>query len=279
VAIKNYFLPQSLDEAVGLLAQHGPQLLVMAGGTIAMPLINEGISMPEQVMGLRQAGLNYINRINGDVFIGAATPLSRLLTPEAIPLLQTAARHTAGWAVRNMGTVGGNIFAPPPAGDVAVALLTLEARVKLVSPAAGRVIPLAHFYTGFMTNALQPDELLAEIQVPVPIGSTVYLKYGRKHTNTPAIVTVAAHVVWDNGRVKTASLGLNGVGPHPLRAKKAETLLVGSTLDEAAIAAAAAAAAAECEPFTDAIASEWYRRRMVGVYVKRALTQLAGEEK
>jgi carbon-monoxide dehydrogenase medium subunit len=130
-----------------------------------------------------------------------------------------------------------------------------------------------------MTNALQPDELLAEIQVPVPTGSTVYLKYGRKHTNTPAIVTVAAHVVWDNGRVKTASLGLNGVGPHPLRAKKAETLLVGSTLDEAAIAAAAAAAAAECEPFTDAIASEWYRRRMVGVYVKRALTQLAREEK
>ena len=279
MAVKNYFLPQSLDEAVGLLAEHGPSLLVMAGGTIAMPLINEGISMPEQVLGLRQAGLSYFKRTNGSITIGATTPLSQLLGQEVAPLLQEAARHTAAWAIRNMATVGGNLFAPPPAGDVAVALLALDARVKLVSARGVRVVPLAEFYTGFMTNDLQPDELLTEIQAPLPRGKTVYLKYGRKHANTPSIVTVAAHLIWQGSKIKEARLALNGVGPHPLRARKAEAALVGSALDAKTIATAASAATEESDPFTDAVATEWYRRQMVGVYVSRALSQLAGEEK
>ena len=278
MAIENYFLPKSLEEAAGLLAEHDLSLLVMAGGTIAMPLINDGISLPKQVMGLRRAGLNYVNRTNGAVAIGATTTLTRLLDLDAIPMLQEAARNAAGWSIRNLGTVGGNLFAPPPAGDVAVALLALSAKVKLVSTSGERVIPLEEFYTGFMTTALEPDELLAEVQVPVPAGRTVYLKYGRKQSNTPAVVTVAAHVGWNGEKVERARLALNAVGPHPFRAKAAEAALVGSTLDADAIAAAAAAAAEECEPFTDPIASEWYRRKMTRVYVGRALTQLAGEE-
>jgi CO/xanthine dehydrogenase FAD-binding subunit len=278
VAIEKYFLPQSLEEAAGLLAEHDLSLLVMAGGTIAMPLINDGISLPTQVMGLRRAGLNYVNRTNGTVAIGATTTLTQLLDLEAIPMLQEAARNAAGWSIRNLGTVGGNLFAPPPAGDVAVALLALSARVKLVSASGERVIPLEEFYTGFMTTDLRPDELLAEVHVPVPAGRTVYLKYGRKQSNTPAVVTVAAHIGLNGGEVETARLALNAVGPHPFRAKGAEAALGGSTLDEDTIAAAAAAASEECDPFTDSIASEWYRRKMVSVYVSRALTQLAGEE-
>jgi CO/xanthine dehydrogenase FAD-binding subunit len=278
VAIENYFLPQSLEEAADLLAEHNLSLLVMAGGTIAMPLINDGISLPKQVMGLRRAGLNYLNRTNGTVSIGATTTLTQLLDLALIPMLQEAARHTAGWSIRNMGTVGGNIFAPPPAGDVAVALLALSASVKLVSVNGERVIPLEKFYTGFMTFDLQPDELLTEVQVPVPAGRTVYLKHGRRRSNTPAVVTVAAHVTWNGRQVETARLALNAVGPHPIRAKTAEAVLVGSSLDADTIAASATAAAEECEPFSDSLASEWYRRKMVGVYVSRALTQLAGEE-
>ena len=110
MAVKNYFLPQSLDEAVGLLAEHGPSLLVMAGGTIAMPLINEGISMPEQVMGLRRAGLNYVKSSNGALKIGATATLTQMLTQTHIPLLGQAAHHVGGWAIRNMGTVGGNLL-------------------------------------------------------------------------------------------------------------------------------------------------------------------------
>ena len=295
-----YYLPQSVGEAVGLLAEHGPALLVMAGGTIAMPLINEGISLPEKVMGLRRAGMDTISRSNpsgptgGALKVGATVTLTQMLAQPHIPLLAQAAHHVGGWAIRNMGTVGGNLFAPPPAGDLAVALLSLDAQLKLVSAALERSVPLGEFYTGFMATALAPGELVAEIEVPLPAGVTAYAKCGRRHANTPAVVSVAAHLVLDGPppsppfqrstrrvggvrgvRVIDARLALNGVGPHPMRATRAEQVLIGATLDEAAIAAAAAAAAEECEPFSDAVASAWYRRKMVGVYVRRALAQLA----
>jgi CO/xanthine dehydrogenase FAD-binding subunit len=276
VTTKAYYLPQSVEEAVGLLAEHGPSVLVMAGGTIAMPLINEGISLPERVMGLRQAGLSYVNRSNGTVAIGATTTLTQMLTQKEISLLGEAAHHVGGWAIRNMGTVGGNLFAPPPAGDFAVALLALGAQVRLVGEDGERVLSLTEFYTGFMTTALGSGELVTEILVPVPRGVTVYLKYGRRQANTPAVVSLAAHLELDGSKVVDARLALNGVGPHPLRATKAEAVLISSTLDETAITEAAAAAALECEPFTDPIASEWYRRKMVNVYVRRALAQVAG---
>lgn len=275
MATRHYFLPESLDEALGLLAEHGPSLLVMAGGTLAMPLINEGISMPEKVMGLRQAKLDTIQHADGELVLGAATPLSKLQVLEAGTMLPTAARHIGGWQIRNMGTVGGNLFAPPPAGDLAVALLALDAQVKLAGQRGQRSLPVVDFYTGFLTTALEPDELVTEIRVPVPHGKTAYLKFGRKHANTPAIVTVAAHLTLDRKKVTDARVALNGVGPHPIRARQAEAALVGTRLDGAAMAAAGAAAAAECEPFSDAIASDWYRRQMVDVYVRRALAQIA----
>lgn len=273
-----YFLPQSVDEAINLLDEHGPSLLVMAGGTIAMPLINEGISLPEKVMGLRRAGLDYVSRSNGMLEIGATTTLTHMLAQKEISLLGQAAYHVGGWAIRNMGTVGGNLFAPPPAGDFAVALLALDARLRLVSKKGERLLPLSEFYTGFMTSALAAGELVAEIQVPLPEGKTIFVKHGRRQANTPSIVSLAAHLVFEGKQVKDARLALNGGGPHPFRASKAEATLLGSTLDETGIEKAAAAAAEECEPFTDPVASEWYRRQMVNVYVRRALAQLAGQE-
>lgn len=276
--IKEYFLPQSIAEATRLVADYGPELLVMAGGTIAMTLINEGMVTPERVMGLRRTGLNTIQRHNGTLLIGATASLSQIQNVAAIPLLAQAAHHTGGWSISNMATIGGNIFAPAPAGDVAVALLALEAQVKLVGRKGERMLPLAEFYTGFMTHALEPDELLAEIHVPVPQGKTAYLKYGRRQTVTPAIVTVATHLLFDGDSLKAARLALNGVGPHPFRAAQAEAVLTGSPLNVSTIAAAAEAAMAEANPASDALATAWYRRKMVGVYVKRTLSQLAGLE-
>jgi CO/xanthine dehydrogenase FAD-binding subunit len=278
VSVKEYFLPQSLSEATSLLAQHGPSLFVMAGGTIAMQLINEGLMIPEKVMGLRQAGLNYIQQSNGTVTIGATTTLTQILGLEAIPLLQTAAHHSGSWSTRNMGTVGGNICASAPAGDVAVALLALDAQVKLASDGDERVLPLEEFYTGSGTTAKLPGELLAEIYIPVPQGQTVYIKYGRKAATTPAVVTVVAQLVMAGEVVQEARLALNGAGPQPMRAIKAEMTLIGSPLNAETIEMAAAVAAEECSPPTNAIASEWYRRKMVRVYVKRALAQIAGLE-
>jgi CO/xanthine dehydrogenase FAD-binding subunit len=239
-----------------------------------MPLINEGISLPERVMSLRHAGVDRVER-RGDVLaIGAAATLSRLLAQDVVPLLSEAARHTASWSIRNMGTVGGNLFTPPPGGDVAVALLALDARVRLAGPHGERDLPLADFFTGFMTTALAPDELLVEITVPTAARETAFIKYGRKHANTPAVVTVAMALERRGGRVGVARLALGAAGPHPIRATNAEAALTGAILDATTIGRAAQAAAAECQPFTDGIAAEWYRRRMVGVFVRRALESL-----
>lgn len=271
-----YFRPRSLAEALGLLNEHGPAMMVMSGGTLAMPLINKGVSHPEKVMGLRQAGLDYVTPVDGGVHIGAAAPLSRVCVNSGIPLLAEAVKNVAGWAVQNVGTAGGNLFAPPPAGDLAVALLALDAQVKIASQQRGeRMVPLEEFFTGFLTTCLETDELLVEIQVPKPIGRSVLLKHGRLYTNTPAIVSVAVSLVNENGRAKSARVALNAVGPHPFRSSQAEAILTGSVLDSAVIQSASSAAAVECEPFTDPIASADYRRKMAGVFVQRALTQAA----
>lgn len=271
-----YLQPQSLGEALSLLDQHGPGLLVMAGGTLAVPLVNKGVSQPDRVLGLRRAGLNYVRRVSGAVHIGAAATLTQVRQESGIPLLAQGARNIGGWAIQNMGTAGGNLFAPPPAGDLAVAFLALDARIKVASKARGeRLVPLAEFYTGFLTTALAADELVVEIQVPEPAGRAVLLKHGRLYTNTPAIVSVAAMCQTVNGRVTDVRIALNAVGPHPFRAARAEAAVKGAALNAVTIEAAAAAAAAECEPFTDPIATEWYRRKMAGVFVQRALEQLA----
>jgi CO/xanthine dehydrogenase FAD-binding subunit len=244
-----------------------------------MPLINEGVSRPDQVLGLRRSGLDFIETENGSHRIGACCTLTSILRWNQVPLLSEAANSIGGWAIRNMATVGGNLFAPPPAGDFAAALLALDATLKLVSSKNEHSIPLQGFYTGFMTTALEPGELVAEITVDQPAGLTAFTKYGRRQANTPAIVTVAAHLVMDGSIVQSASIALNAVGPHPFRAKQAESLLAGRPLNQQSISDAANAAAQESQPFTDPLATEWYRRKMVSVYVTRTLEKIAQEEK
>lgn len=288
MTVTNYFLPGSVAEALDLLAARGPELLVMAGGTVAMPLINEGISLPRQVMGLRRAGLDGITRTaDGGLRIGATTTLTQLLEQDAVPVLREAAARTASWSIRNMGTVGGNLFTPPPGGDVAVALLALDASTVVAGPDGERTIPLADFFTGFMTTALRPGDLVTAIVVPAVRGEAAFVKLGRKHANTPSVVTVAAHVTSDagtgseagtgggGGAVTRARIALGAAGPHPWRATRAEAAVEGTHLEPATIEEAAAAAAEDCEAFTDAIASDWYRRRMAGVIVRRTLERLA----
>jgi CO/xanthine dehydrogenase FAD-binding subunit len=275
VATKVYFQPQNLSEALCLVDEH-PGALVMAGGTLAVPLINKGVSQPEKVIGLRRAGLSYVRHENGAVHIGATTTLSQVRAASGIPLLAEAVHNVGGWAVQNMGTAAGNLFAPPPAGDLAVAFLALDASVRIASHKRGeRLVPLSVFFTGFLMNCVEPDELVVEVLVPKPAGKTVLLKHGRLYTNTPSIVAVAVHAVEEAGKTLDIRIAMNAVGPHPLLAANAQAALKGVALTAAAIEAAATAAAAECEPFTDPIATEWYRRKMAGVFVQRALAQLA----
>jgi len=271
-----YFTPQSIEEALRLLAEHSPAIMVMSGGTIVMPLINEGISFPEKVLGIKQAGLNYVQGENGTLKIGVAATLSQVKRDCGIAILEQAAGSIGGWAIQNMGTAGGNLFAPPPAGDLAAALLALDAELVIRSLKGQRSLPLESFYRGFLTTALEPDELVSEIRVPKPAGKTAFNKLARKGANTPAVVTAAVHLVFEGLKVSTARVALNAIGPHPMRMFKCEAVLEGSALETDTISAAAEAAANDCEPFTDAIASDWYRRRMVGVIVARTLAGITG---
>lgn len=279
MTIREYLVPESLPAAIGLLERHGPELLVMAGGTVVMPLINEGKALPERVMSLRRAGVHGIEERGDDLAIGAATTLTQLLAQDRVALLRDGSRNTASWSIRNLATVGGNLFTSPRGGDVAVALLALDARVRLAGPRGDRELPLADFYTGLGRTACAPDELLVEILVPSAERETAYLKFGRKQANTPAVVTVAIALERRDGVVTNARICLGAAGPHPIRAASAEAAIVGSALEPAAVQEAAAAAAQECRPLTDAVASEWYRRRMVEVFVKRGLEQLAARHR
>jgi carbon-monoxide dehydrogenase medium subunit len=275
VTVTSYHLPTSVAEAVGLLQAHGPDLLVLAGGTVAMPLVNEGIARPTRVMGLRRTGMEGIEPHDGGLRIGAMTTLTALAEQRIVLLLATAAQRTASWAVRNMATVGGNLFSVPRGGDVATALLALDAAVEATGPSGIRTIPLDAFFTGPISTALGPDELVTAIVVPAVSGSSTFLKFGRRTANSPAVVTVAARLVMDGALVGEAWLALGAAGPHPVRVAAGEAALVGGTLDGAAIDAAAQAAELAVDPLPDAIASEWYRRRMVPVIVRRALEELA----
>ena len=274
MSIQEYFRPQSIEEATRLLADQAQGSLILAGGTLAMPLINDGISMPEMVLGLKDSGLNYIKEQDGYLVIGATTTLSQMASQTQISMLSEAAQSVGGWAIRNMATVGGNFFAPPPGGDFAAALLALDAEMTLVSSQGERTIAVKDFFTGFLTNRMAPGEIIKEVQVPYPEGKTAFTKYGRRHANTPSIVSVAVNMIFQLEKVSAAWIALNAVGSYPLRAVKTEEYLLGKSLDQQVIQEAGEIAAGECSPFTDAIASEWYRRKMVPVILGRTLERI-----
>ena len=275
--VEAYHRPTSLDDALDLAAEHESALEVISGGTLTMPAVNEGHAFPSHVLDLRELGLDYVNTSDGAVTLGATATLTQVIEEADVSVLETAAQHTGSWAVRNLATVGGNLFAPPPLGDFAVALLALDADVQIEGPTGERTIPLADFYAD--SNALAADELVTEIQLPAVEGETAYTKYTRKQEPAPPIVTVVAHVERaDDGTVNAARLALNGAGPHPMRMTDAEDALAGSSLDDETIEAAADAAADAADPPEDAVASTWYRRKMVREYVSRTLSEIATAE-
>lgn len=271
----DFFIPRSAEEAVALLGQHGPDLVVMGGGTIVMGLVNDGLLFPRKAMSLRNSGMDGVRNEHDHVVIGAAASLAQLSRLDTLPIVAQAAGAIGSPAIRTLATIGGNLFAEPPAGDMAVPLLALDTLVELAGPHGRRLLPLDQFFTGRAQTARQPDELLVALHVPRPQGHSVYTRMGRRQANTPAVVAVAAHIITDQDGICTdARIALGAAGPHPLRIPRAEMALVGRPLDEAGIADASAAAQEECEPFTDALASAWYRRKMVGVFLRRTLEQV-----
>jgi CO/xanthine dehydrogenase FAD-binding subunit len=240
--ITEYLLPDSAAKAVAELRD----AVIMGGGTTVMPAVHAGTLAAERVIGLARAGLDRVEREGGRTTLGAMVPLAVVAGLDGVPALADAAAAVGGPALRNMATVGGNLLARAPYGDVGVALLALGAEVRL----SGRTIPLEELWT-----SLKPGEEIIESVAFADAPDSVYLRWARRAANSPAVVCVAVA----GGRV-----ALGGVAAHPVRSPGAE-----AHLDDPE--AAGKAAAQEVDPPSDAVASAWYRRRMTELFVRRAL--------
>jgi aerobic carbon-monoxide dehydrogenase medium subunit len=175
--------------------------------------------------------------------------------------------------IRNRGTLVGNVAHGFPNADPPAALIALGARAHIVGPGGTRTLPIEDFFVGFMQTALASAELLAELRIPAepPRSGGAYLKYAIRPLDF-SIVGIGARVTLGaDGTCVEARIGLNGAGPTPLRARRAEAALKGVQLTDAAIAEAARQAEEESEPVSDLDGSAEYKRRMVEVFVKRTL--------
>ena len=244
-------LPSSAAEAADLLRSGG---WLVGGGTVVMPRVNTGAVPVSDLISLRHAGLGGIRIKQDMVCVGAATTLAEIGAHDGLGFLHPVIRSIASPPVRNLATVGGNLLVPQPHGDLAVALLALDARVDVVSADGGRTVSVR--------DPIRVDEVVTEVHFGLPKGPWRYRKAMRRKHNSGSIVTVAA-VLGDDVRI-----ALGGVAQRPVRAHAAEQVLM-TTPD--AVIEAAEAAREGIEPFDDAYASAWYRARVLPVHVRRAL--------
>jgi aerobic carbon-monoxide dehydrogenase medium subunit len=271
-----YAAPGTVDEAVQLLTEHAEaEPRVLAGGQSLIPLMNFRLAKPGYLIDLRKVdGLSGIRR-EGDVLVmGAMTRMAELeRSPEvamAAPLVAEAVGLVAHTPIRNSGTIGGSLAHADPAAELPAAALALDAELVAVGPAGARTIPVAEFLQGPFTTALQPDEILTEIRLPVWHGGHAFVEYARIHANF-AVVAVAALVALDGDRIQRAAVALTGVAPTAIRARAAEQVLAGAPGDAAAAAAAADGAVQGLTPAGDLHASPATRLALARTYVRRAL--------
>lgn len=254
-------VPPSAEEAARLLRDGG---WLVGGGTVVMPRVNAGTAPVETLVSLRRAGLDGITVTDGTAAVGAATTLAAIGAHDGLRFLHPVIRSIASPPVRNLATVGGNLFVAQPHGDLAVALLALDARLDVISVDGTREIEAG--------ATVEPTEVVTTVHFGLPAdGAWHYRKAMRRRHNSASIGTVAAVVTVEDGLVRHARIALGGVAPRPIRAHAAEQALLGRPLDREAAEAAGEAARDGIEPFDDAYASAWYRARVLPVHVRRAL--------
>ncbi|WP_322798925.1 xanthine dehydrogenase family protein subunit M [Thermoflexus sp.] len=277
-----YVAPSTLDQAVRLLQQYGPDARLLAGGQSLIPMMRFRLANPRVLIDLnRLPGLDFLEEDGGMLRIGAMvrhrTMERASLIQRRYPLLADTARVVADPIVRNRGTVGGAVAHADPAGDWGAALLAAKAEVVIAGPKGRRIgrrtIPLAEFFTGPFMTALEPGEIVTEIRVPTPgpREAGAYLKIERK-VGDFAVVAVGVQIALDaDGVCRKAGIGLCAVGSTSLRAQEAEEWLIGKRLDESVIARAGELAAAAAQPTSDTRGPAEYKRDMVRVLTIRAL--------
>ena len=268
----DYVRAGSAEEAVALIGQHGDEAKFLAGGHSLLPLMKLRLAQPTVLVDIgRVSDLSYIRDAGDHIAIGALTrhmdiETSDLLKAE-VPLLAHAAHHVGDPQVRHRGTLGGTIAHADPASDLPATTLALGATYVAQGPNGTREIPASDFYQGFLTSALEPDEMLTEIRVPKMAGAGWSFQKFNRRAQDWAIVGVAA---WR--RNGDSGVALVNMGSVPVLATSVSSALGGG----ASIADAAEQAVAEADPQADLNASVEYRTHLAKVLVKRALTEASG---
>jgi len=277
-----YVLPDSLEAALALLAQHGGDAKPLAGGQSLVPAINFRVAQPALLIDLNGLGdLDFVRQTEeGGLRIGAMTRQRRLerdpLVARFNPLLHETVPYVAHPQIRNRGTLGGSLVHADPASELPVIALTLAARLRAQSATGERWLSAEEFFLGMFTTALTPEELLVEIEWPAmpPRTGWSFAEFARRHGDY-ALMGVAALVTLDaEGRCQEARLVYLNAGDGPVAARRAAESLLGHAPSAELIEAAAKIASEdEIEPLGNVHASVAYQRHLARVLTRRALTQ------
>jgi CO/xanthine dehydrogenase FAD-binding subunit len=260
----------SASEAAGALSSDRTARY-LGGGTLVMRALNEGDVSVSTVVRAQDQALTRIDASGPRVTLGAGVTFARVLAERDLGFLHAPARSIGGPAVRNMGTIGGNIFAPNPYGDFTVALLALDATVAVQGGFGARDIPIEEF---LQARDRQAGTLVLSVSCIRPASTEAfrYRKIARIKPKGGSVITLAAHLPISGGRIAGARIALGSMAPTQIRARAAERALEGRSLDAATIAAAASAATEGTSPSDNALGSAWYRREIVGVHLRRLLS-------
>jgi CO/xanthine dehydrogenase FAD-binding subunit len=269
-----------MEEALRDREKYERDALPIAGGQSLLVLLRNRLIDPKVLIDLQPLhNLQGISREANAVSIGAMTTIQALSCSQdiqaTIPILAQAASKVGSTAIRNLGTIGGNLCHNEPGADLPPALLALDAVAELRSSKGVRRIPLRDFFRNYFETVVAQNEILCGLTIPnLPSGALgVYLKHAISSEDL-AIVGVAVVLVLNEkavGGVSEVRIGLGGVSPTPFRPTKAESVLKGVVLSDEVIQEAGKIAASEAEPITDPHASAQYRRKMVNVFVRRAI--------
>jgi len=278
-----YLEPTTIEEAIVLLARHGEQARVLAGGTDLLIRMKARQWRPQYVVNIKGIpGLRGISQNGGGLSIGALTTVREVETSPVIRQnygsLAYAASQLGSIQVRNSATIGGNLCNAAPSAELAPPLLGLGATARIRGPQGERNVPLEEFFTGPGKTVLGPGELLVGLEVPAPApgSGNAYIKHSPRRAMDIAVVGVAAWVLQEEGLCRDCRIALGAVAPVPMRARNAEATLRGQPLTDELLAKAGQAAMAECSPIDDIRGSAEYRREMVRVLTQRAVKQAGG---
>ena len=272
----DYSKPKTLEEAFALLQEHGDEAKILAGGHSLIPMMKLRLAEPGHLIDINDIpGLSYIKEEDGYLKIGAMTRESEVEHSELIAdkykIFCDATKLIADPQVRNMSTLGGNLAHGDAANDHPAVMMAMGAEVVITGPEGSRTVSIDNFFHGFYTTEVQENEILTEIKIPIPSAKTgnAYHKVERK-VGDYATAGVAVQVSLDeNGICTRAGIGLTNVNPTTMRASRSEQALVGTDLNDEAVATAAQYAAEDCNPSSDLRGDSDFKRHLVGVLVKR----------